>query len=275
MKSLRSSFGAAGTTSAAAAVVIVACLIFLDHRHQTTVSRAHVYAFEVATYSHRHHHHHHHHQRAFVPTCQTETSRKIGILPAPARTTHARTSLSMNTGGGGGGGGGKSSMLPSPSINIPLVLQNVGNQALIGCQIWTGGAGFTVLSKEAHFGPGAIGFGIAGVIPMLALSRAIETSESPLVSGLNLSTNMAVLRLFGPTPQPISALLISLLIATSTGIVEETVFRGQGKFIYFSKRELHVNQAADNFVYLVLYILENIVTTYFPTVLYCTDANLI
>ncbi|VEU43314.1 unnamed protein product [Pseudo-nitzschia multistriata] len=115
----------------------------------------------------------------------------------------------------------------STSINYQLVLQNVANQALIGYQIWTGGTGFRLLSDQAHFGPGAIIFGVAGLIPLLQLSRAIETSESPFVSGLNLSTNMAVLRIFGPRKKPIMAFLVSLLLATSTGIVEETVFRGQ------------------------------------------------
>jgi len=117
-----------------------------------------------------------------------------------------------------------------PSINFPLVTQNLANQALIGFQIWTGGSGFRVLSQETHFGTGALILGIVGVIPLLALSRTLETSESPLVAGLNLSTNMAVLRLFGPTSQPILAFLVSLLMATSTGIVEETIFRGQCKF---------------------------------------------
>ena len=121
------------------------------------------------------------------------------------------------------------SLNSSSAINFPLVTQNLANQALIGFQIWTGGSGFRVLSEESHFGVGAIILGIAGMIPMIALSRAIETSESPLVSGLNLSTNMAVLRLFGPTSKPILAFLVSLLMAASTGIVEETVFRGQCK----------------------------------------------
>ena len=122
------------------------------------------------------------------------------------------------------------SISPTTTVNFPLVTQNLANQALVGFQIWTGGRGFTVLSEETHIGIGALILGIVGVIPMLALSRAIETSESPIVLGLNLSTNMAVLRLFGSTSQPVVAFLVSLLMATSTGIVEETVFRGQCKF---------------------------------------------
>eukprot|EP00536_Pseudo-nitzschia_multiseries_P000022 jgi/Psemu1/177689/e_gw1.2.37.1 len=113
------------------------------------------------------------------------------------------------------------------SINTRLVFRTLVNQALIGYQIWTGGSGFEILSEQAHFGPGAVVLGVAGLLPMLQLSRAIETSESPYVSGLNLSTNLAVLRLFGPKQQPIPVFLVSLLLATTTGVVEETVFRGQ------------------------------------------------
>jgi len=159
-------------------------------------------------------------QHAFGFSDKVESSKDLGIISARAR---ARSTLFMAA----GGDEQSSSTNSSTSINFQLVLRNLANQALIGSQIWTGGDGLKLLSQEAHFGPSAILFGIAGLIPMLQLSRAIETSESPLVAGLNLSTNMAVLRLFGPTKKPISAFLISLLLATSTGIVEETVFRGQ------------------------------------------------
>ena len=97
----------------------------------------------------------------------------------------------------------------------------------LGSSIWTGGTGSIILAQEAHLGLAAVVFGIAGVVPMLALSRTIEVSESPYVAGLNLSTNMAVLRLFGPKPQPIKAFIITLIMSVSIGIVEETIFRGQ------------------------------------------------
>lgn len=115
----------------------------------------------------------------------------------------------------------------APSINAPTILQNIASQALIGSTIWTGGAGYKVLSEQAHFDMIALSLGIIGVIPLITLSRFIETSESPLAAGLNLSTNMAVLRMFGSTPQPVSAFLVSLLMSSLTGIVEETTFRGQ------------------------------------------------
>ena len=198
--------------------IVVVCLIFLGH-HQSLVSR--VDAFGVVPNS--------------IRSVPSKDQHALNIVPVPVtdpnrnsiRTTRAdRSSLSLQIGGDGEGGGEDSASL-SPSINIQLVLQNVASQALLGYTIWNGGVGRTVLTEEAHFGLGAIVYGIAGVIPMLALSRAIETSESRYVSTLNLSTNMAVLRLFGPTPQPILALLISLFLASSTGLVEETIFRGQ------------------------------------------------
>ena len=112
------------------------------------------------------------------------------------------------------------------SINTSLVLQNLANQAFIGITIWTGGPGYKTLTENSHFDSTAVLLGIAGVLPLIALSRYIETSESPYVVGLNLSTNMAVLNLFGPKARPISVLGLSLLLASVTGIVEETIFRG-------------------------------------------------
>ncbi|CAB9512749.1 expressed unknown protein [Seminavis robusta] len=122
---------------------------------------------------------------------------------------------------------------PQPSgLNLGLIAQNAANQALIGSTIWTGGNGYEVLTNRADFGVLGIVFGIVGVLPMLALSRKIETSEAYAVSGLNLSTNMAVLRLFGDTPKPISVLLVSAFLAGLTGIVEETTFRGQLLYVF-------------------------------------------
>lgn len=115
----------------------------------------------------------------------------------------------------------------SSSLNLGLVGQNVANQALIGINIWNGGVGYQLLTESAQFGPSAVLLGVAGLAPMLAISRAIETSESYLFSGLNLSTNMAVLRLFGASPKPIQAFVVSAFMSALTGIVEETTFRGQ------------------------------------------------
>jgi membrane protease YdiL (CAAX protease family) len=121
---------------------------------------------------------------------------------------------------------GKSQKSAGSSFNFGLIAQNLGNQALIGSTIWTGGLGYEVLMDKAHFGPVGLLLGVAGLVPLLALSRAIETSESYLASGLNLSTNAAVLRLFGPSPQPIAALVVSAIMAGLTGLVEEVTFRG-------------------------------------------------
>ncbi len=124
----------------------------------------------------------------------------------------------------------------NPSINLRLVGQNMANQALIGATIWTGGPGYQIWTNQADFGLIAIVLGIAGVVPMLASSQVIERSESYLVSGLNLSTNMAVLRLFGPTKKPVTAFALSVLLATLTAVVEEVTFRGQ--FIPFFANRL-------------------------------------
>ena len=53
-----------------------------------------------------------------------------------------------------------------------------------------------------------------------------QKSPNPLFAELNLSTNMLVLRLFGPRPQPIVAGVVSLGVATLVALTEETVFRG-------------------------------------------------
>lgn len=140
-------------------------------------------------------------------------------LPHPAiRKLRNPSSLSVGKADGEG--------MP-PSINIPLILQNLASQALIGSTIFAGGAGYRVLSEQAHFDTAALASGIIGVIPLITLSRFIETSESPFVSGLNLSTNMAVLRMFGSTPKPVSVFLVSIFMSFLTGVVEETTFRGQ------------------------------------------------
>lgn len=126
-----------------------------------------------------------------------------------------------------GGDGGTAAPPPPQSINAPLILQSLANQVVIGSTIWTGGSGYQTLVDCAQFGVPSVLLGLVGVVPLIAASRAIETSESPLVSGLNLSTNMAVLNYFGPTKRPVGAAGASLLMACVTAVVEETVFRGQ------------------------------------------------
>ncbi|MGK3757265.1 MAG: membrane protease YdiL (CAAX protease family), partial [Bacillariaceae sp.] len=212
-------------------------------------------AFDVATNLVRqipYHHHHHHHQQ-----------QQRAVVPSPfvrhIRITNDISSLCMaKTGNGGEGEGGGAEEPPqgTATVNIPLILQNLANQALIGCTIWSGGLGYTALTEQTQLGPGPIVFGIAGVIPMLALSRKIETSESPYVAGLNLSTNMAVLRLFGATPQPVVALLISFVVALLTGIVEETTFRGQALpafAVYYGNGDVFIGALLSTLLFAVLH----------------------
>lgn len=116
---------------------------------------------------------------------------------------------------------------PKGFLNAPLFLQQAGNQALIGSGIWTGGVSYQVLAQHSHFGPAAVALGIAGLVPLLGLSKGVETSESPVFAGLNLSTEQFLLRLLGDRPQPALALGVTAGMATLTGVVEETIFRGQ------------------------------------------------
>jgi membrane protease YdiL (CAAX protease family) len=115
----------------------------------------------------------------------------------------------------------------SPTFNVGLIVQNLLNQALLGSTIWFQGPQYQVLTSKAEFGPVVIVLGVLGLLPLLLISFQIEKSDSYLVSGLNLSTNMAVLRLFGAKPQPVLAGIASAAMAGLTGVVEETTFRGQ------------------------------------------------
>jgi len=112
-------------------------------------------------------------------------------------------------------------------VNYGMILTNIANQVLIGSTIWIGGQGYQVLTSNANFDVGAVILAIVGFLPLYGLSSFIESSEWYGVSGLNLSTNMAVLRMFGSTPKPIQAVVLSAAMAVLTGIVEETTFRGQ------------------------------------------------
>ena len=114
-----------------------------------------------------------------------------------------------------------------PQLNVGLVGQLLANQALIGLTIWTGGPGYQTLTQYGNFGISGWLLGLLGVIPLIYVSSKVEKSESPIFAGINLSTNMAVLRLFGDSPQPILALPVSILLGSVTGIVEEVTFRGQ------------------------------------------------
>lgn len=107
-------------------------------------------------------------------------------------------------------------------VNLSAVGQSAVNQLLLGTAV-----SFDVLAQQAHFDPTGLALGVLGLAPLLAFSNQVEQSESPAVAGLNLSTNAAVLRIFGDTPQPAKALAISAVLAGITGVVEEAIFRGQ------------------------------------------------
>jgi membrane protease YdiL (CAAX protease family) len=107
-----------------------------------------------------------------------------------------------------------------------MVRSIIINQIVVGYSIWlTNGDGRALLSAT-QFDPTSLVIGAAGGLAVIAVGRFIEKSPNPLFAELNLSTNMLVLRLFGPRPQPIVAGVVSLAIATLVTLTEETVFRG-------------------------------------------------
>ena len=116
---------------------------------------------------------------------------------------------------------------PTPYLDRGLTRQLVFNQLAVGYTIWTGGFGAEVLAKQVHLDdPKLWLIGTLGALPILALGQAIEKSDSPLFTTLNLSTNDVVERLLGGTKQPAFALVVSVLLALLTGVCEEIVFRG-------------------------------------------------
>lgn len=116
----------------------------------------------------------------------------------------------------------------TPFLDRGLTRQLVFNQLAVGYTIWTGGLGEQILKNQVHLDrPSLWIIGTLGALPILGVGRAIEKSQSPLFTTLNLSTNSIVERLLGEVKQPVFALVISCLLALLTGICEEVVFRGE------------------------------------------------
>lgn len=116
---------------------------------------------------------------------------------------------------------------PAPYLDRGLSRQLVFNQLAVGYTIWSGGYGAQILSSNIHLDRPAVWLvGSFGALPILAANRAIEKSEAPLFTNLNLSTNSIVQRLFGDTKQPAFALGVSILLALLTAVCEEITFRG-------------------------------------------------
>uniref|UniRef100_A0A7S2E028 EF-hand domain-containing protein n=1 Tax=Helicotheca tamesis TaxID=374047 RepID=A0A7S2E028_9STRA len=113
------------------------------------------------------------------------------------------------------------------TVNLGLVGQLALGQAIVGSTILFGGPGYQALIENASFGPLAILLGVAGSALLISFGSLVENSEAPQLAGINLSTNMVVLRLFGSKPQPVAAFFVSAFLGGLTGIVEEVTFRGQ------------------------------------------------
>ena len=113
-----------------------------------------------------------------------------------------------------------------PFLNKNMLRSIVINQLVVGYSIWILNGDGRQLLAATQFDPVSLGIGVVGGAAVVAVGRYIEKSPNPLFAELNLSTNMLVLRLFGPRPQPIVAGVVSLAIATLVALTEETVFRG-------------------------------------------------
>jgi len=152
----------------------------------------------------------------------------------------------------------------SSAINRPLIRALIQNQILIlslatvVCGIvlisTQGFDALSHLSEIAHWDGGAIvppGYppivvGIAGAMPLLAISSWVENSDSRSFANINFSTIVMAMTLFGrrkappneflpdnlkgkniPTTKVIDAAYQSFVLSLVTGICEETVFRLQ------------------------------------------------
>ena len=126
-----------------------------------------------------------------------------------------------------------------PVVNKAMIRSIIINQIVVGYSIWlTNGDGRALLSAT-QFDPTSLVVGAAGGLAVIAVGRFIEKSPNPLFAELNPSTNMLVLRLFGPRPQPIVAGVVSLAIATLVALTEETVFRGVVTCVEINQCRVH------------------------------------
>ena len=126
-----------------------------------------------------------------------------------------------------------------PFLNKNMLRSIVINQLVVGYSIWILNGDGRQLLAATQFDPVSLGIGVVGGAAVVAVGRFIEKSPNPLFAELNLSTNMLVLRLFGPRPQPIVAGVVSLAIATLVALTEETVFRGVVTCVEINQCRVH------------------------------------
>jgi len=119
---------------------------------------------------------------------------------------------------------------PAPFLNKRLFAQLIVSQLTIFgfAYFQTGGATLATLLQNSHFdSPTAIALGVAAALPLIGLNRVVEESDAEELASINLSTDLLAYSLFGKNTQPAFALFVSAVMCTITGVVEETVFRGQ------------------------------------------------
>ena len=126
-----------------------------------------------------------------------------------------------------------------PFLNKNMLRSIVINQLVVGYSIWILNGDGRQLLAATQFDPVSLGIGVVGGAAVVAVGRYIEKSPNPLFAELNLSTNMLVLRLFGPRPKPIVAGVVSLGIATLVALTEETVFRGVVTCVEINQCRVH------------------------------------
>ena len=126
-----------------------------------------------------------------------------------------------------------------PFLNKNMLRSIVINQLVVGYSIWILNGDGRQLLAATQFDPVSLGVGVVGGAAVVAVGRFIEKSPNPLFAELNLSTNMLVLRLFGPRPQPIVAGVVSLGVATLVALTEETVFRGVVTCVEINQCRVH------------------------------------
>jgi len=115
-------------------------------------------------------------------------------------------------------------------VNTPLLSQLLASQLIIAvaAAIVTRGSTLKIIAESIGYDhPAPIALGLLCVLPLVALNRFLETSESSLFAEINLSTNLFVYSVFGPRRQPVVTAIVSLGMCLLVGTVEETVFRGQ------------------------------------------------
>jgi hypothetical protein len=131
-------------------------------------------------------------------------SQAPAVCAAPARCAEPR--LSARSGPPKTGGS---------YVNVRLVSQLILSQSFVFtlASSLSNGAPYRVLAGNDWLAsPDALLIGVIAMLPLLVLNKALESSESPILAPMNLSTDLLVLSMFGSRSQPAVAFLVSLFL---------------------------------------------------------------